>query len=334
MTRGSIYRYSDGLVPNTLGFAYAVFGYCVGLRLLLSEGAWFAALGVLVVAHTLVIASYFIHELAHGTIFSRAKDSARVGTLFLWMTGSAWVRFADVRRKHLEHHAVPADILRFDFHQFLREHPRIASVTLLLEWAMIPAVDVLMRWERFIRAVRSGGAERSRVLLVLTSRALFFALLAALSPIGCALYALAYLLFLHVMRFMDTHQHTYDVYYMLPDGTPPEIPDHDKSYEDRHTYSNLISVRHPRLNFLTLNFGYHNIHHAQPAQPWYRLPGLHSSRYGSCSESASVLPATSLIEPYFRYRTTRVHSDDCGQVVEGRHPAARFFGTIGVSFLY
>jgi fatty acid desaturase len=49
----------------------------------------------------------------------------------------------------------------------------------------------------------------------------------------------------------------------------------DRVYEQAHTFSNPLSLRHPWVNLFVLNFGYHNAHHAKPTTPWFRLPALH-----------------------------------------------------------
>jgi fatty acid desaturase len=120
---------------------------------------------------------------------------------------------------------------------------------------------------------------RARVLGVLAVRAVLFALLALASIKALLLYVLAYMLFLHVMRFMDVHQHTYEVWETLERPRGPQDDRFDRDYEHHNTYSNLISVRHPWLNLLVLNFGYHNAHHVRPTAPWYRLPRLHAELF-------------------------------------------------------
>ena len=53
----------------------------------------------------------------------------------------------------------------------------------------------------------------------------------------------------------------------------------DRDYEQSHTFSNVISIRYPWLNLITLNFGYHNAHHTKPTVPWHELPKLHEALY-------------------------------------------------------
>ena len=331
----SLFRYDDGVLPNTIALTYATVGHVAGLAMLLSRTWWIEVPGLLLVAHSLVIGAYLIHDLAHNAIFRRPAHAALLGRLFLWMSGSAWTRYADVRKAHLDHHAKHADVLCFDFHRFLDERPWARRVTTLLEWLFIPAVDILMRGQRFVVGLRRGGEERRRVLLVLASRAAFFGGMAAISPRGCALYVIAQGLFMHVLRFMDAHQHTYEVLVQEPGRPPPVLPERDKEYEDQHTYSNVLSLRRRWLNLLTLNFGYHNAHHARPAQPWHRLPAVHAALYeaGVC-HARCVLPASSLLGNYVKNRVQRAVSGAYGHVGDGPRGADTFIGAVGVSFLY
>ena len=121
---------------------------------------------------------------------------------------------------------------------------------------------------------------RTRVITVLVLRIAFFTVLASISMKVLVFYPIAYMLFLTVMRFMDVHQHTYDLYETLDQKRGDEVKQYDSAFEKHNTYSNLISRQYPWLNLLVLNFSYHNVHHDQQMQPWYRLPKLHQELYG------------------------------------------------------
>jgi fatty acid desaturase len=170
---------------------------------------------------------------------------------------------------------------------------------------------------------------RARVLTVLAIRAGLFALLGAWSIKALALYALAYMLFLHVTRFMDVHQHTYEVWETLEQPRAAQDARFDHEYEQRNTFSNPVSLRHPWLNLLMLNFGYHNAHHVRPTAPWHRLPTLDRELFGD--DHRQVLPFGQLLRSYHRYRVPRVvNGDPPGiDVGDGRD----FVGVVGVSFL-
>ena len=57
------------------------------------------------------------------------------------------------------------------------------------------------------------------------------------------------------------------------------------------------------LNWLTLNFGFHNAHHARPTTPWYRLPALHFEMYGS--DPKHVIPLAAQLRLFHRHRLAR-----------------------------
>ena len=154
---------------------------------------------------------------------------------------------------------------------------------------------------------------------------------AAVGFAALALYAVAWLLMVTVLRFADAYQHTYDAFAVLEDGQVPEDKPRDRAYEQLNTYSNVVSARWPSLNLLLLNFSYHNAHHEKPVAPWYRLPALHAELYGSAYNQ--VIPMRDLLGSFHRYRLRRVLDDDYGAVSEGPQKAEGFYGAVGVSFL-
>jgi len=330
------FRYSDGVLPNMLGFAYTFLGWAGGVALLaFAPGAW-KILGVLLTGHALVISAYYVHEFAHLAVFQSAQDNARWGTLMTWMNGACYARFADLRNKHMRHHVDRADVLTYDYKALLRRRPLLRRAVVALEWAYVPAVELIMHGYvialPFIEPAKRD--RRLRVVAVTAVRAGGFALLGWLSPVGLAGYALAYLGMLHVLRFADAYQHTYDAFAVLQGGEIPEDKLRDRAYEQRHTYSNVVLASHPLANLLLLNFPYHNAHHERPIEPWHRLPTLHARLFPP--DYAQVLPMPSLLAAYHRYRVRRLVSDGYGDVVEtgdGRLDANGFYGAVGVSFL-
>ena len=58
--------------------------------------------------------------------------------------------------------------------------------------------------------------KRKLVISVLLIRMTIFIALAMYKPLVIVFYAVSYMLFLTVMRFMDTHQHTYEIFETLP----------------------------------------------------------------------------------------------------------------------
>jgi len=329
--RTRILRWEDGWLPNALALGYAMGGYVLGLWAMAAPVWWLNAPGVLLVAHALVIAAYLIHECAHNTIFADNRWNAALGEVLMWLTGAAYGRYEDVRHKHFRHHIDRADVVAFDFRPLLARRPGWLKLIQALEWACVPAVDLMMHALVIALPFRleSRRGRRARVLAVLATRVLFFAALGYASPKALLLYVPAYLLFLHMMRFFDVHQHTYEVWETLERPRDTRDARFDRDYEQRNTFSNLLSARHPRFNLLALNFPYHNAHHVKPTVPWYRLPALHRELFGD--DRRQVLPFARLLRSYHRYRVPRVLNGDAPgmDVGEGRH----FVGVVGVSFL-
>lgn len=326
-------RYDDGFWPNTLALGYVLCAYGGGFALLLS-GSWLAFVpGILLLGHAMAIAAYLIHECTHNTLFAEAADNARLGSLLAWVTGACYGDYADLRLKHVRHHVDRADVVSFDYRKLLTEHRGLQRVVEALEWAYIPAVDILMHGfvlsAPFINPVYRRN--RGRAIASLLIRGAVLAALLWWAPIAFAGYLLAYLLFITIMRTMDMHQHTFDVFVSpLADARPPQRQ--DRAFEQRNTFSNTLG-HHPLMNLLVLNFGYHNAHHEKPNAPWYRLPALHRELFGE--GNAQRLPFRNVLRCYHRYRVERVMSEETGDapVGEGSEKGMAFVGVYGVSFL-
>lgn len=328
-----VFRYKDGVLPNMLVVAYGGVGYALGVFLLTVPDIVWNVLGVLLLSHALIVSAYIIHECTHGTIFAKSSDNDRLGEAMGWLNGGCLAPYAGLKDKHLRHHADRLDVVTFDYRAVLKTAPAwFRNAMLALEWAYIPAVEFLMRGMVIYSQCTEGDrVQRRRVLLVLASRVFLFALLASVSLKAFVLYAVSYILFLHVLRFQDAFQHTFDVFATRTKAPiPPELR-RDRAYEHANTYTDVISYGHPWVNLLLLNFSYHNAHHARPAAPWYQLPKLHVQLYAN--DTTQVLPCSILFKSYHKYRVSRVLADDYGVVQPDGLRAERFLGAVGVSFL-
>src|ERR1700722_18659680 len=215
MSKTALFRYKDGAAPNFAALLYAASGYGAGLWLITAPSLAANLLGTLLVAHTLVVTAYFIHEFAHGSIFANPRANDRAGEVAAWVTGACFASYAGLKEKHLRHHVERLDVVTFDYRDFLRRQPGwVMRLVLALEWAYIPAVELIMHGfvivAQFTR--KDDLARKKRALLMLASRLAFFALLACVAVKALLFYAVSYLVFLQVLRFMDAFQHTYDVY--------------------------------------------------------------------------------------------------------------------------
>ncbi len=319
--------------PTLLVLSYALLGWPIGVWMLTRPEIWANVLGVVLVAHSLIYSAYLIHDCVHHAIFSTASGNDRLGILMAWMNGACVASYARLKKKHLRHHTDRLDVVTFDYRAALnRTAPWVRRGVLVLEWAYVPAVELMMRG-MIVQAAFSSGSrdERRRVLLILAARLAFFTALALISVRALLLYALAYALFLTVLRFMDAFQHTYEVYASPSLEAAAPDPRRDLRYEYENTYSNLVAERWWWLNWLVLNFPYHNAHHVRPSVAWHRLPMLHRALYGG--KDGQVITCQQLLRSYHRHRVARVLAENYGSVSATGDRAGEFLGAIGVSFL-
>lgn len=343
----SLFRYPDGVVPNTLALAYGVIGYLVSILMMVS-GGWLWLPGVLLLSHSLVISAYLLHECTHGSLFRvPAKGEVdyhqRLAMLLSWLTGACHGELEKIREKHLRHHFERADISSLDYRQLLAGKPKLKRLIEVGQRCCLPAVDLLMHCLVMIRPWidPSFADRRQRVVTLLIFRAAFFILLGVIGGWQALLgYAVAYLLFLTVLNFMDAFQHQYLLLTGL-DEERTKSPTKDstqfakgyfnRDYENQHTWSNLLSQRWPALNLLVLNFPYHSVHHQRPMEPWYRLPRLHRETVTSVDTDADngvqTIPLSEQLKLYFRYRVERVMAPASDRL------GGANLGAAGVSFL-
>ncbi len=312
---------------------YGLLGYACGWILIANTAMAVNLIGVLLLAHAMVICAYLIHECAHNTVFAANLYNARLGACLSWITGSCYARYEDLRRKHFRHHVERADVIGFDYRRRLRFYPRLSRFMAALEWAYIPAVEILLRALVIVLPFLDAyyKPQRKRVLSVLVIRASLFAALLWVSPRILLLYPLAYMLFLIVLRFMDANQHSYDLVETHDDAPLSGSEMRDREYEYRNTYSNPISMRFPLLNLFTLNFAYHNAHHDRPTVPWYRLPALHRELYGD--DRSHVLSFRALLRAYHKYRVVRAFRPVGGEIKTHVAQGPDLQGIDGISFL-
>ena len=327
------WRYEDGAVPNLLAITYALTAYTGGLLLLASTSVGLNLVGVFLLSHGLVIAAYLVHECAHNTLFANNRHNALLGEVLDWVTGTSYTPYEAIRHKHFRHHVDRADVVAFDYRKKLQRYPAAVKIIQGLEWMYVPAVQLMMHAMVIVLpfVMENRRKNRGRVLGVLFLRVLYFGCLIYFAPRIAIFYPIAYMLFLNVMRFMDTHQHTYEIFATLDRERGPEAKRFDAEYEQHNTFSNLISIRHPWLNLLVLNFGYHNAHHGRPTTPWYRLPALHAKLYGE--DTTQILPFRNLLYAFHHYRVRRALNEEDNDIGAADEKGRHFIGVDGVSFL-
>lgn len=327
-----LYRDRHAAIANTAVLAWTSASWLASFALMHAAHAALDLLGVVLCTHAMLLAAYLIHEAAHQTLFARADANRCAGETMSFIAGSAYASFERIRHMHIRHHVDRADVACFDFKDLMRRRPALRKALEWLEWLYVPATEILMHLQLIWRPFGVGSQRRylPRAAGMLATRCCLLLLLGLWSPKALVLYLVAVLLLLHVLNLFDAFHHTFEQYFVAPDEAVP-MHGRDRAYEHAHTYSNLISRRHPWLNLLTLNFGYHNAHHQRPQVPWFRLPALHRELYGDLD--LCVLPLRELLQTWHRNRVRRVVDADYGTPGSGPGRADRFVGAHAVSFL-
>ncbi|WNZ47828.1 fatty acid desaturase [Leptolyngbya boryana CZ1] len=323
---------------NGLAIFYTLSSYSTGIGLLLLPTSWLNIVGVLLLTHSLTLATYLAHEFMHANVFSHLRWNAFGGNVMLWLNGSCYVRFSELMKMHIAHHTDRIDYCRFNLVAFLDSLPSLLRFTFLAsEWLYIPSLAFFLRIRLILAPFRQFERRHDliRVVSIFLIRSALFAVLGAISLKALLLYLVAYISMIHILRLMDAFQHTYE---SLPVGVP--LPQKFQNisreeaniYEQANTFSNIISHQYPWLNLILLNFGYHNAHHADMTCPWYSLPKLDRQLYSDSQSHYLIL--RSLLRNYHRFRVSRIYSGQ-GEVLtqHGNLQFDKFYGATEVSFL-
>lgn len=337
MASSQLFRESIGVRYHGGAVAYALIAYFAGWAGLLHEHWLVNALATVLLAHGMVICAYMIHECGHNLVFKRVRHNTSLGRALSWVCGSAYGTYEDIRYKHFRHHVDNDDVVWFDYEKFFDDHPVVLRVTRVLEWFYIPAHDLIMHaimiFTSFIIPERRNQRRRN-VTVILLRGGVYISLLVVV-PKAAILYAVAYLIMMTVLRFMDSLQHDYPYSLTLFEfERPPRKGNFE--WEQEHTFSNPHTLKYDWLNWLTLNFGFHNAHHDDMNVPWYRLPAKHREMFGS--DPASVIPLGAQLKIFHTQRVRRVTGNHEGVVPEGRDfllaaQRAEVYGGNAASFL-
>ncbi len=334
----TLFKRAEGRYYHGGAVLYAVLGYGLALAGLFSASLTVQLLATILLAHAMVIAAYMIHECAHNTVFRNNAHNAFLGSALTWICGASYGTYEDIRYKHFRHHVDNDDVVWFDYEAFFQRQPMVYRLTRWLEFLYIPAHDLIMHvilvFGAFIIPQRRPQRRRNLAVIVLRGGA--FGLLLWLSPMAGLWYCVANMMMITVLRFMDSLQHDYRYHLNL---FTTERSEHkgDLVWEQEHTFSNVIAFNREWPNWLVLNFGYHNAHHAKPTAPWYQLPALHRELFGD--DPANIIPLRSQFKLFHRYRTYRIFHDAPGLPdVSGRSflqaaQEARVTGGNAASFL-
>ncbi len=321
--------------------AYAVLGYVLGWFGILSGNLIVNILATLLLAHSMTIAAYMIHECGHNTVFRANRPNARLGRFLNWICGACYGTYEDIRYKHFRHHVDNDDSVWFEYEAFFERHPLILKITKVLEWFYIPAHDLIMHFIAIFTSfiIPQRRDQRGRNTAVILIRGGIFLAVVVFYPQAAILYAVAYMVMIHILRFMDSLQHDYGANPVLFEKNPPSRFG-GRASEQAHTFSNPLSLNHDRINWLTLNFGFHNAHHVRPTVPWYRLPAFHRELFGD--DPGRVIPFHAQLAIYHKYRVVRVthrggdlddRPEQTGEEYLQACRAGKMYGGNAVSFL-
>ncbi|MCX4162780.1 MULTISPECIES: fatty acid desaturase [Paraburkholderia] len=274
---------------------------------------------------------YLAHDCAHLAVFRHRRLNVGLGELLSLINGVAYTSFSAYRVEHLRHHADRTDLLGTDLATLLAAWPpSVVRLLIRLETFYVPVLFYVIKLRTIKKAIMGGSAgERVRATLcVVIYGALFHTLLVASIASLAALFAASFIR-IHVVRFVDAFQHSYDQ--IDPDAS--NISLHSRAYELRNTFSLPVARKWTVANIFILNFGFHCAHHMTPSCPWYALPNLHvllqQYEHGvSIDSRESDTPFVALLRAYHRGRIVRILSRSEGHPYDdqGRFDIERFVG--------
>ncbi len=337
MTAKQYFHNSTGRLYHSGAIGYVVVMYGLGWVGLFQDSWLINLLAVLMLAHGMIIAAYMIHECGHNLVFRKHGHNAVLGRILSWVAGSAYGTFEDIRYKHFRHHVDNDDVVWFDYEKFFKDRPLVLRITRILEWLYIPAHDLIMHgimvFTSFVIPERR--SQRNRNLSVIAIRGGIYLALLIFATKAAILYAVAYMIMMTVLRFMDSLQHDYPYSLTLFEFEKPPRKG-DFAWEQEHTYSNPHTLRRDWPNWFTLNFGFHNAHHDDMSVPWYQLPSKHREMFGSYP--TAVIPLGAQLKIFHKQRVHRIVGNHDGPEPEGKEfllaaQRAEVYGGNAASFL-
>ncbi|WMD18321.1 fatty acid desaturase [Achromobacter seleniivolatilans] len=307
-------------------------GYTTGILIITVSEMFIATLGVIPLSMSMIAAWYLSHEAAHQLVLRGKRLNNAVGESLSLINGGFYFPFKDYRTDHLRHHAENVDLLGVDMNVLLGDKRSLfRRIALRLEYFYIPICHDLIRLDAVVDAVRGNGKARLRIVLSFAFDVVFIALLAVVSWFSLIPYLLARCAKIHCVRFVDAFQHSYPQLSPLSRHAASGV-----AFEQANTFSFPVARKFKFLNWLILNFGYHNAHHAAPACPWYHLPELnrilfeHDAAQDALREKWNVMGTVSVVElalAYHRGRVRRITEGSAGEPISnGKDFSIAHFG--------
>ena len=325
-----IFKEPEGIIYNGGATLYALTAYSIGFLGLFNTNIFINILATLLLGHAMIIAAYLVHECSHNLVFKKIRFNTYLGGFLSWICGSSYGTYEDIQYKHFRHHVDNDDVVWFDYEAFFEDNPNVFKLTKILEWFYIPAHEFIMHFimmfSSFIIPQRRN--QRLRNTAVIAIRFPLFVLLMIFLPKVAMFYTISYILLLTVLRFMDSIQHDYPYNLTLFSNDKPTRKG-QYEWEQEHTFSNPHSFDLEAVNWLTLNFGFHNAHHHNMTVPWYRLPQKHRELFGENPET--VVPFLSQLKIFHKNRVKRIYGNHDEYAPTGKEYliAARKGETIG-----
>ena len=140
----ALFRHKGSLRPTILALLYCHSAYFGGAALILSMNPVFMLIGMLAMAHGMVIAAYMIHDCGHNAVFKAPGHNAMLGKALNWLTGGCYGTYEELRANHMRHHVDNADVIILDYRGYLARHPAQRKIVEALEWLYVPVVEFLM----------------------------------------------------------------------------------------------------------------------------------------------------------------------------------------------
>ncbi|CAN7562096.1 fatty acid desaturase [Trinickia sp. LjRoot230] len=310
---------------------YTFGGYAFALYLVTRHGWLVPSAGALLMVHTMILSALLTHECMHETMAKSAALNAWLGKAMTLVSGACYVPYALLKKQHLDHHRNRVGYDGFSLTRWVAQLPApLRQLTIGLEYMYFPVLSIAAR----IRSLAVPLIEprhrrlKARIGTVLILRASGYGILFWVSPWSWLWIFSAYLGMLTILRIYDCFHHTFDVIAL---GAP--MPQLDREYEQRNTYSSLLSAKRPWLNGIFLNYGYHNAHHARPRAHWSELPRIDEALYPATR--AHCIYFNELLRWYHRHRTARVVNGlGRPEVSGGRLLMDHYYGIImNISFI-
>ena len=80
----SYFRFEDALIPNTLAWIYILAAYTIGFYAIMADAIVYNFVGAVLLAHSMVIAAYFVHECAHDSLFTNSRYNRWFGEMLIF----------------------------------------------------------------------------------------------------------------------------------------------------------------------------------------------------------------------------------------------------------